>query len=332
MGKFMFDNTDVYVYTGEVERKGHLNLTTAIDKRKERQGLKDNVLFCIATYGGNPDAGYRIGRALQHNYKHITILILGPCKSAGTLIAVAAHKLIIGDMGELGPLDIQLKKNDEIGELSSGLVIQTALEELKDCALSAFRSYLVNIKLRNQISTKMSADIAAKLTEALVSPMASQIDPIKLGEHQRAMTIALSYGNRLNGHSKNLKENSLRKLIASYPAHGFVIDRKEARELFGTVESPKGETEVLYRALGGKINSGEITISGSAEVFDFLPLNPIDKPETDENDSGHEERAGSPESDAGKAEPRKPKPRKRSPGKHAKPEPPTGTLPADPGS
>ncbi|NUV15870.1 hypothetical protein MS6207_00013 [Escherichia coli] len=25
-------------------------------------------------------------------------------------MAVAAHKLVIGDMGELGPLDIQLKK------------------------------------------------------------------------------------------------------------------------------------------------------------------------------------------------------------------------------
>lgn len=326
----MFEDTDVYVYTGEVERKGHLSLTNAIDKRKEVLGLKDNVLFCIATFGGNPDAGYRIGRALQHNYKHITILILGPCKSAGTLIAVAAHKLIIGDMGELGPLDIQLKKNDEIGELSSGLVIQTALEELKDCALSAFRSYLVNIKLRNQISTKMSADIAAKLTEALVSPMASQIDPIKLGEHQRAMTIALSYGNRLNGHSKNLKENSLRKLIASYPAHGFVIDRKEARELFGEVESPNGDTDVLYRVLGGKINSGEISISGSAEVFDFLPLKPIDELESEDNDSGNEERAGGAESDPGKAEPRKPKPRKRSPRKHAKSQPPVSTLPADP--
>ncbi|MEN4571768.1 SppA protein [Pantoea agglomerans] len=326
----MFDNTDVYVYTGEVERRGHLSLTNAIDKRKELLGLKDNVLLCIATFGGNPDAGYRIGRALQHNYKHITILILGPCKSAGTLIAVAAHKLIIGDMGELGPLDIQLKKNDEIGELSSGLVIQTALEELKDCALSAFRSYLVNIKLRNQISTKMSADIAAKLTEALVSPMASQIDPIKLGEHQRAMTIALSYGNRLNGHSKNLKENSLRKLIASYPAHGFVIDRKEARELFDAVESPDGDTEVLYRVLGGKINRGEISISGSAEVFDFLPLKPIDELESEDDDSGNEKRAGSAESDLGKTEPRKPKPRKRSPRKHAQSQPPVSPLPTDP--
>ncbi|MEQ4450946.1 SppA protein [Kosakonia sacchari] len=326
----MFDNTDVYVYTGEVERRGHLALTNAIEARKTQHGLKDNVLFCVATYGGNPDAGYRIGRALQHNYKEITILVIGPCKSAGTLIAVAAHKLIIGDMGELGPLDIQLKKNDEIGELSSGLVIQTALEELKECALSAFRSYLVNIKYRNQISTKMSADIAAKLTEALVSPMASQIDPIKLGEHQRAMTIALSYGNRLNGHSKNLKENSLRKLIASYPAHGFVIDRKEARELFNVVESPKDDTEVLYKLLGSKINSGEMSISGEADVFDFSPQKQTNETEDENNDSRNEERAGGVESDTRAAKPRKPKPRKRSIRKHEKPEPPASTLPAEP--
>lgn len=59
---------------------------------------------------GDPNAGYRIGRALQHNYDDVTLLVVGPCKSAGTLIAIAANKLVIGDMGELGPLDIQLKK------------------------------------------------------------------------------------------------------------------------------------------------------------------------------------------------------------------------------
>lgn len=264
-------DTDVYVYVGDVHRSGHLDVTNAIKNRKKVHGLQNNVLFCVATYGGDPSAGYRIGRALQHNYKHITVLVIGPCKSAGTLMAVAGHKLMIGDMGELGPLDIQLKKNDEIGELSSGLVIATAIDEIKECAISTFRSYILDIKYRNQISTKMSADIAAKLTEAIIAPMASQIDPIKLGEHQRAMNIALSYGDRLNSHSQNLKESSLSKLIAGYPAHGFVIDRKEARELFNNVESPTDYAATLYEILGDKISSGEISISDLPVVRDFTP-------------------------------------------------------------
>ncbi|WP_250910091.1 SDH family Clp fold serine proteinase [Escherichia coli] len=81
-----------------------------LKKEKLTMVYKKMFFFCVATYGGDPSAGYRIGRALQHNYEHITVLVVGPCKSAGTLMAVAAHKLVIGDMGELGPLDIQLKK------------------------------------------------------------------------------------------------------------------------------------------------------------------------------------------------------------------------------
>ncbi len=276
------NDTDVFVYIGNVHRSGHYDITNAIKKRKQLDGLQKNVLFCVATYGGDPSAGYRIGRALQHNYEHITVLVVGPCKSAGTLMAVAGHKLMIGDMGELGPLDIQLKKNDEIGELSSGLVIATAIEEIKSCAISTFRSYVLDIKYRNQISTKMSADIAAKLTEALIAPMASQIDPIKLGEHQRAMNIALSYGERLNSHSKNLKESSLNKLIASYPAHGFVIDRKEARELFNHVESPTGYASDLYDILGEMISSGDILINDKPVVKDFTPNKQDDTTDTKE--------------------------------------------------
>ncbi|MCL2892499.1 SDH family Clp fold serine proteinase [Brenneria tiliae] len=328
------ENTDVYVYIGDVHRDGHLDVTNVIKKRKDVHGLKDNVLFCVATYGGDPSAGYRIGRALQHNYKNITLLVVGPCKSAGTLIAVAAHKLIIGDMGELGPLDIQLKKNDEIGELSSGLVIATALEELKECALSAFRSYIIDIKYRNQISTKMSADIAAKLTEAIISPMATQIDPIKLGEHQRAMNIALSYGNRLNSHSKNLKESSLGKLIAGYPAHGFVIDRKEARELFNSVDRPEGYSLMLYEALGEKIFSGELPISGRPEVRDFSPPQKQDEnqPNTEEPDDdelGPEKGKGGSESDLGTAKPTRKKSDKRSSQKHEGTDQEIGALPTD---
>ncbi|HBC7448621.1 SppA protein [Serratia marcescens] len=281
------ENHDVYVYTGDIHRDGYLALTNAIKKRKSAPGLRKDVVFCVATYGGDPDAGYRIGRALQHNYDDVTLLVVGPCKSAGTLIAIAANKLVIGDMGELGPLDIQLKKNDEIGESSSGLAIMTALDALKERSISAFNSHLVKIRYENQINTKMSADIATRLTEALIAPMAAQIDPIKLGEHQRAMSIAITYGQRLTSKSKSLKEGALVKLIASYPSHGFVIDRKEARELFKCVEAPSGITESLYEYFCQKIHDDEIPTYGKPCVVDCThePQNQDEEEETNAEES-----------------------------------------------
>lgn len=319
------ENHDVYVYTGDIHRDGYLDLTNEIKKRKAKHGLKKDVIFCVTTYGGDPNAGYRIGRALQHNYDKITLLVVGPCKSAGTLVAIAADKLVIGDMGELGPLDIQLKKNDEIGEMSSGLAIMTALDALKDRSISTFNSHLVNIRYENQISTKMSADIATRLTEALVSPMAAQIDPIKLGEHQRAMSIAVTYGQRLSSKSSSLKEGALFKLIASYPSHGFVIDRKEARELFKCVERPSGATEALYEYFCKKIHDGEIPTYGKPKVVDVTPA-PKDK-EDEENAEESAEGDGDTQQDVGKPDSRKPRSGKKSRAKPKRAQEAVGTLP-----
>lgn len=319
------ENHDVYVYTGDIHRDGYLDLTNEIKKRKSQHGLKKDVIFCVATYGGDPNAGYRIGRALQHNYDKITLLVVGPCKSAGTLIAIAADKLVIGDMGELGPLDIQLKKNDEIGEMSSGLAIMTALDALKDRSISAFNSHLVKIRYENQISTKMSADIATRLTEALVAPMAAQIDPIKLGEHQRAMSIAITYGQRLTAKSSSLKEGALVKLIASYPSHGFVIDRKEARELFKCVESPSGMTEMLYEFFCKKIHDGDIPTFGKPKVVDFTP-----DPQNKEEDTNAEASAagdGNTQQNVGKPDPGKSRSGKKGGAKPKRDQETVGTVP-----
>lgn len=319
------ENHDVYVYTGDVHRDGYLDLTNAIKSRKDKHGLSSEVTFCVATYGGDPNAGYRIGRALQHNYEKVNLLVVGACKSAGTLIAIAANKLIIGDMGELGPLDIQLKKNDEIGEMSSGLAIMTALDALKDRSISAFNSHLFKIRYENQISTKMSADIAAKLTEALISPMAAQIDPIKLGEHQRAMSIAITYGQRLSDKSGSLKDGALVKLIASYPSHGFVIDRKEARELFKDVQSPSGLTETLYEFFCKKIHDGDIPTFGKPKVLDFTF-----KPEENEEEINAKESAtgdGDAQQNVREPDPGKPRSGKRGRAKPEQDQEATGAVP-----
>lgn len=301
---------DVFVYTGEISRYGYSTVTDIIEKRKKDKKLQKNVVFCLATYGGDPNAGYRIGRALQHNYDKITVFIFDLCKSAGTLLAISADKLLIGDRGELGPLDIQLQKNDEIGELSSGLAIMTALNALNEHAVSSFASNLVKIRYGNRISTKMSAEISTKLTEAMISPMSSQIDPIKLGEHQRAMSIAISYGNRLAKKSKNLKDGALSKLIASYPSHGFVIDRKEARDLFHNVESPVDEKLSLYNLLCEMTRNETLSLDGKPTIMDIT----VDEKggESANVKESEESGDGNPKSTSGSSNSKQPRTRKRN--------------------
>ena len=232
-------DTDVYAYIGPVDRTGYDMLSRILDERNGSR--KKHCMLTIATFGGDPNAGYRIARALSHNYPHGTISMLVPhyCKSAGTLICIGAHELVIADTGELGPLDIQVQKPDEMFKSASGLDIIRGLTYLRDNVLESFRNYLVDINQGSGLSTKSASEIASKLTIGIHEPIFGQIDPMRLGEMQAALTIALEYGDRLNERSRNLKPGALSKLATSYPSHGFVIDRKEARSLFVNVRIPE---------------------------------------------------------------------------------------------
>lgn len=235
---------EIFLYYGDISRDGYHEISgayEAIENKSER------LCLVLITYGGDPDAAYRIARATNHHFNKVEILIPDICKSAGTLLCIGASKLIFGDRGELGPLDIQISKPDELHESMSGLDIIQAISALKTQVLDAFRSYLLDIRLGSRIRTKTAAEIATQLADGFIAPIAARIDPLTLGEHQRAMQIAYDYGERLSSMAESLKPNALVRLVGSYPSHGFVIDRKEAADLFTDVVAPEGPTNEIYR-------------------------------------------------------------------------------------
>lgn len=225
---------DCYVYVGGISRKGYREISDCFRRKR----FSEAYLF-LATFGGDPDAGFRIARGLRHHYEKLTVIVPSYCKSAGTLLAIGADELVISDLGELGPLDMQLKKPDELFDMSSGLDITQAMAFLRTQSTDILKSTLVDLKVDLEVTTKLSAEIATKMAHGLVSPIYAQIDPYKIGESQRAISIAFAYGKRLNDKINNLKsDDSLRSLVLDYPSHGFVIDRKEASNVFKNVREP----------------------------------------------------------------------------------------------
>ncbi|AYE29327.1 hypothetical protein ISJ10_09310 [Burkholderia pseudomallei] len=245
-----YPDRDFIVVSREISRSLHADLSSHV---RNQQRHKQCTLF-LTTFGGDPNAAYRISRCLRHHYTHVRLVIPSVCKSAGTLIAIVANELAIGDLGELGPLDIQVRKDSELAERSSGLDIIQALEATHHHAQRAFRAALYDIR-RSRLSTKLAGEFAAKLAVGVVAPLYAQIDPIRLGEMQRAMRIVHEYGLRLQRYTDSLNEDALEKLVAEYPAHGFVIDRKEAGELFRTVTTPTDEEQKFCNTLWDHLES-----------------------------------------------------------------------------
>lgn len=274
---------DVILYYGDINREGYESLTHVCATEK----LSDSAYLVLATYGGDPHAGYRIARCLRHHYGKFKILIPDHCKSAGTLIAIGADEVIIADRGELGPLDIQLSKPDELLEQSSGMDIPQALDFLKQQTKNTLSDLLWEIRVNRRLSTKVASELASKMTSAMFQPIYAQIDPIKLGETSRANAIGFEYGKRLNHAAANLKGNALVRLITHYPSHSFVIDRKEASELFVRVRCPTNvELELLDHIYG----LDHRIYNASPVVFNLnrieVPDEHAEQPASEPNESG----------------------------------------------
>lgn len=252
--------TDVVTYAGAISMSGYESLCNAL---KKKQGHK--AILVLATPGGDPHAGFRIARALQHAYGEFSLLVPRYCKSAGTLIAIGATDLYLSDMSELGPLDIQVKKNDELVGRNSGLDIIAALDYLRDQSMRSFHQHCTELVAGAGLSTKAASDIAARLTIGMLEPISGQIDPMRLAEMQRAMDIAYQYGQRLNSKSNNLRSQGLDLLVSGYPSHGFVIDRKEAKSIFVRVNRPEGVLSVFsdaYHSAMDKDTNNNVPVVG----------------------------------------------------------------------
>jgi len=196
----------------------------------------DKCTVFLTTYGGDPHAAFRIARCLRHHFKEVRLVVPSYCKSAGTLIAIGADLIAIGDLGELGPLDLQVTKPSDVMERGSGLDYMQGLQVALTHSQQAFALFMEVRRGGMRLPTKQAGEFAAKMATGVVAPLYAQIDPNRIGEMQRAIQIATEYGLRLNEYKKNLKPGALEKLVAEYPSHSFVIDRKEAKTLFERVE------------------------------------------------------------------------------------------------
>lgn len=241
------NNCDVLLCSGPMGRGLDEVIHEITDKRRYA-----NVLLVLTTEGGDPHVAYRVARLLQRVYEKIQVFVSGWCKSAGTLLAICGHELIVGDKGELGPIDIQRGLRDDLWQSTSGLTEAAAVTFLEEISWSLFRKIVTETKelSGHHITFKSAAHAAAPLVSGILTPIFAQIDPLMLGENARKLEIASEYADRLNKHSMNLKAGSQDALVSGYPDHGFVIDRKEAQNLFHRVREPSAELCKLCDALG----------------------------------------------------------------------------------
>ena len=291
------------VYSGEINEDGVNEIVKSLVSSLSEGNTGDASLL-LTTVGGDIHQAFRLITILHAFFDEVDIVVFARCKSAGTLVAIGATSVAMTLTGELGPLDVQIKKTDEIAQRSSGLETTNSLEVLNSEAFKAFEKYMLMLIRRSYttISTATACRIASDLVSGIFSPIAAQIDPYKVAAVSRSVAVAEAYGQRLSLITNNLTPGSLDTLVRGYPDHAFVINVNEARGLFVRVRDPSMDELKAY-----KQTAVEGHTDASADPPYVKVFAPPEKNEhTDQgddhdvgNDRDHTENEGETEKDGG---------------------------------
>ena len=157
---------------------------------QERSPNEKYLLLFLVTEGGDADRAYRVARLLQENYKSISIAVPGGAKApvhCGSVIG--ANELIVFDAGELGPLDVQIAKTDEVGEQESlDWRRSPHLRSYSKKSFKMFERHLRHIieEIPGRITFRTAADISVHLVVGAMRDIFAKIEPMTVGEDYRS--------------------------------------------------------------------------------------------------------------------------------------------------
>lgn len=196
-------------------------------------GQLDKDLYLILhTMGGDADAAYHLGIRLQQyvgRERRLFIIIPRYAKSAGTLLACAADKILLTPIAELGPIDPQIYV-PETGRWISAKAIRGSLREV--------------------IETCKSIGVA---DSKIIGELVRRIPIIELGHydsilsHVKQITSDILRRRMFRG-AEDEANKIAERLVTSYEYHGRVIHYEEAKSLGLQVEVlSSNHLEAVYR-------------------------------------------------------------------------------------
>lgn len=167
------------------------------------------ILLILYSNGGIIGSAYLIGQLCrEHSKEKFVISVPRQAKSAATLLCCAADEIHMGSLSELGPIDPQINGLPALGLKNSIQHIANLVKETPESA-EMFARYL-NYSVR----------------------------PIDLGYYERVAESAMQYAEKLlDSNADKLPKQAAAiayDLVYTYKDHGFVLDKNESTNIFGS--------------------------------------------------------------------------------------------------
>jgi Serine dehydrogenase proteinase len=244
------------------EDDDHICGPTFANVLAERAKIKNlqTLELLLHSPGGHADIAYQVVRFFRRHCQRFNVIIPLMAKSAATLMCLGANSIYMGELAELGPIDVQIQDPLEKGAKTiSPLDEFKSAEFLRDYAIEVLDFFTALIVRRSGMSVKEALHESVPFTTGIMRPLYEQLDPLEIGEYKRSLAVGEHYADRLLSHTRNPRHKEIvETLVSKYPSHQFAIDPAEARALGLPVHIlPPNEENAILGALESIIDNGD---------------------------------------------------------------------------
>ena len=170
----------------------------------------DLVVHC---WGGNISSAYAIIRMLRsHTNSKLNACIPLSAMSAATLLCLGADKIILDEVGHLGPLDVQIHEDGK-NKYKSALNPFKSLEELTNITKNTVYTLYSDLMEVRDLTQGDCFEIAIKFVEAVNGCLLTKLDSDKLGEYRRSLSEGEDYGKRILSQSSSWSSDKIQQVI-----------------------------------------------------------------------------------------------------------------------
>lgn len=215
--------------------------------------LPTTVHVLVHSKGGSLDSAFKVVLFLRRFVKEVRVYVPSRAKSAATLIAVGADRIVMSPFAELGPLDTQITDPRNPTKHVSALDCYQSVDYVRDFGVQTVSRALRGILADTQGMVPLSELIATAKDFGLgsVEPMLRQVNALDFGGWGRTLKIGETYAKALRlrlqqPDTEEVADRISRKLVYGYTHHPYPIDLDEAHKI--ELTSATGMSRSVYLA------------------------------------------------------------------------------------
>lgn len=199
--------------------KEEVDLNRVLEKAKPDNYEK--LVLVIHSPGGNVRSSYKVAKLIREKFSQIRVFVPHLALSGGTLIALAGNEIIMGDISNLTPIDVQRPYQGEKRSVNSMIR-----------AFNTITNYF----------TKRSKEEAQYSWISLLN----KLDPVVYQDWFDTRKLMEMYAVDILSHKdaefeENEARNIVSRLLKTYPSHNYALMKEEFHDI---IKEISGKTVV----------------------------------------------------------------------------------------